>query len=558
MTGREDTGGLPATVDGLLTESARRHPERPALTGRRCALSHAGFDALVSAVARGLAAQGLEAGARVAVYLGKDVEAVAAMLGAARAGGVFVPVNPVLKGRQVRYILADCAVDMLVTSPERWRALTEGDAVPETVRRVVLTGTGPGEAASSAAEDGRLIGWEAMLAAGAGTGAGGGAGLGDAAATAAPRTAEDMAAILYTSGSTGNPKGVVLPHRSLVTGAASVADYLGLTPDDRLLAVLPLSFDYGLNQITSALRAGASVVLLDYLFPQDVAKAVAKHRITGLAGVPPLWMQLAGVPWPEDARESLRFFTNSGGRMPRPLLEKLRALLPNATPYLMYGLTEAFRSTYLDPAEVDRRPDSIGKAVPYAEVLAVRPDGQETAPGEPGELVHVGPFVALGYWGDPERTAQRFKPAPACSRTARPGELAVWSGDMVVRDAEGFLTFVGRNDEMIKTSGYRVSPTEVEEALYASGLVAEAVAVGVPDETLGQAIVVIAAPAGEASEPTDAVLAYCRRELPGYMVPSRIVWRESLPRNANGKLDRAGLAAGLAEGTRSRVKEIEA
>lgn len=532
---------LPRTVDGLLAQGAARWPERPALADRRQALDYAALEALVGRVAGGLLALGLEAGARVAVYLGKDVEAVAAMLGAARAGGAFVPVNPVLKGRQVRYILADCAVDVLVTSPERWRALADSDAVPETVRRVVLTGTKPVEGG-----DERLIGWEDMLAAAAPAG------------SPAPRTAEDVAAILYTSGSTGAPKGVVLPHRSLVFGAASVAEYLGLTAEDRLLAVLPLSFDYGLNQITCALRAGASAVLLDYLFAGDVAKAVAKHRITGLAGVPPLWMQLAAAKWPQEARESLRFFTNSGGRMPRPLLERLRALLPNAAPYLMYGLTEAFRSTYLDPAEVDQRPEAIGKAVPYAEVLAVRPDGQETAPGEPGELVHVGPFVALGYWGDPERTAERFKPAPTCSKTARPGERAVWSGDMVVRDAEGFLTFVGRNDEMIKTSGYRVSPTEVEEALYASGLVAEAVAVGVPDDALGQAIAVIAVPAGAEPEPTEAVLGFCRRELPAYMVPGRIVWRRSLPRNANGKLDRAALSAGLAGQTSNRVEETPA
>lgn len=534
---------LPETVDSLLSQGAARWPERPALADRRQALSYAAFDALASKTARGFLSLGLEEGARVAIYLGKDVEAVAAMFGASRAGGVFVPVNPVLKGRQVRYILSNCTVDILVTSPERWRALTEAGAVPETVRRVVLTGAGPADAA-----DERLVGWGTLLDSA------------DAGAVAAPRprTAEDVAAILYTSGSTGSPKGVVLPHRSLVTGAASVAQYLNLTEEDRVLAVLPLSFDYGLNQITSSLRAGASVVLLDYLFAGDVAKAVAKHRITGLAGVPPLWMQLAAAKWPEEARLSLRFFTNSGGRMPRTLLKKLRALLPNATPYLMYGLTEAFRSTFLDPLEVDRRPDSIGKAVPFAEVLAVRPDGQETAPGEPGELVHVGPFVALGYWGDPERTAQRFKPAPACAKTAQPGEMAVWSGDMVVRDEDGFLTFVGRNDEMIKTSGYRVSPTEIEEALYASGLVAEAVALGVPDETLGQAIAVIAAPAGDEPEPTQAVLEYCRREMPAYMVPGRILWRESLPRNANGKLDRAALSAALTEMMTNPVEETPA
>lgn len=517
------------TVDGLVARSAAVHADRPAVVGRRRSLDYSAFDALVCQAANGFAALGLPQGGRVGIYLGKDVECVAAMFGAARAGGVFVPINPVLRARQVQYILADCAVHTLVTSPERWRALTEADAVPEAVARVVLTG------AWSGADDPRILSWDALLEAQS------------AVAGLPQRTADDVAAILYTSGSTGNPKGVVLPHRSLVMGAVSVAEYLRLTAEDRLLAILPLSFDYGLNQLTTAVLTGASVVLLDYLFPADVPKAVARHRITGLAGVPPLWMQLASAPWPDEARVSLRYFTNSGGRMPRPLLEKLRALLPQATPYLMYGLTEAFRSTYLDPAEVDRRPDSIGKAVPYAEVLAVRPDGTETAPGEPGELVHVGPFVAHGYWNDPERTAQRFKPAPPCSRTARPGEMAVWSGDTVMRDEEGFLYFVGRNDEMIKTSGYRVSPTEIEEALYASGLVGEAVALGVADERLGQAVVVVATPVEAGSDPTEAVLEFCRRELPAYMTPSRIIWRETLPRNANGKLDRTVIAADVKE-----------
>ncbi len=336
----------------------------------------------------------------------------------------------------------------------------------------------------------------------------------------------DMAAILYTSGSTGQPKGVVLSHRNMVSGAASVAEYLGNTPDDRLLAVLPFSFDYGFSQLTTAFLVGASVSLIDHLFARDVVAAVEKDRITGLAAVPPLWIQLADLQWPSGIDGHLRYITNSGGRMPRATLDKLRAALPRTRPFLMYGLTEAFRGTYLPPEELDRRPDSMGKAIPNAEILVVRPDGTPCAADEPGELVQRGALVALGYWNDPAKTAERFKPVPAQRPELPLTEMAVWSGDTVRRDADGFLYFVGRRDEMIKTSGYRVSPTEVEEVVYASGLVGDAVAVAAPHPALGEGIVLIASPpdSGAAIDGDDRLLAHCRAHMPTYMVPHRIEW----------------------------------
>ena len=309
--------------------------------------------------------------------------------------------------------------------------------------------------------------------------------------------------------------------------------------------MLPFSFDYGFSQLSTAFRVGASVVLMDYLVPRDVMNAVVRERITGLAGVPPLWVQLADLQWPATATEHLRYITNSGGAMPGTTLAKLRAALPKTKPFLMYGLTEAFRSTYLPPEEVDRRPDSMGKAIPNAEILVVRPDGTECAPNEPGELVHRGSLVALGYWNDPEKTAQRYKPVPGQDPGLVLTEIAVWSGDTVRRDEEGFLYFVGRRDEMIKTSGYRVSPTEVEEVVLATGLVAEVAAVGVPHPTLGQAIAVVVAAAPNAAANSAALLEACRSQLPLFMVPHHVEWREALPRNPNGKYDRARLAADL-------------
>jgi acyl-CoA ligase (AMP-forming) (exosortase A-associated) len=357
---------------------------------------------------------------------------------------------------------------------------------------------------------------------------------------------QDMAAILYTSGSTGRPKGVVLSHRNIVAGAESVSQYLESTPDDRILSVLPLSFDYGLSQLTTAFQVGATTVLMNYLLPRDVIRALEREKITGLAAVPPLWVQLAQLDWPESISEHLRYITNSGGHMPKPTLDALRARSPKTKPYLMYGLTEAFRSTYLPPDEIDRRPDSMGKAIPNAEILVVHEDGTPCAPGEPGELVHRGVHVALGYWNDPEKTAERYKPAPGQLAGLVLPELAVWSGDTVRMDEAGFLYFIGRRDEMIKTSGYRVSPSEVEEVVYATGLVTEVAATGIAHPMLGQAVVlVIHAPDGGA-DVAERLLAECKQKLPGFMVPARIETRiEPLPRNPNGKIDRKRLSGEL-------------
>jgi acyl-CoA ligase (AMP-forming) (exosortase A-associated) len=324
----------------------------------------------------------------------------------------------------------------------------------------------------------------------------------------------------------------------VLVGGASVSAYLGNAADDVILAALPLSFDAGFSQLTTAFTVGAHVVLVNYLVPRDIVKLCAKHAVTGLTCVPPLWIQLAEQSWPVEATRSLRYFANTGGRMPRATLDKLRAIFPDARPYLMYGLTEAFRSTYLDPSQVDRRPDSIGKAIPNAEILVVRQDGSPCDPGEEGELVHRGALVAMGYWNDPQRTAERFKPAPGRDAGITTEEIAVWSGDVVVRDEEGFLYFVGRRDEMIKTSGYRVSPTEIEEVVYGTGMARDAVALGMEDARLGQRIVLAVTPADGRRLDRDALAAELKQQLPLYMVPKEIVVRPELPRSPNDKFDR--------------------
>ncbi|QCP14834.1 acyl-CoA ligase (AMP-forming), exosortase A system-associated [Pseudoduganella umbonata] len=510
-------------IQDFIFRSAGRNPGAEALVHGSRRLNYGELAELVQRTAAALLASGLERGERVAVYMEKNVENVGAMFGAAAAGGVFVPVNPLLKPEQVTYILADCNVRVLVTTIDRLKLLAEVLPACRDLRLVVAVGGGNSLPAVHNVE---VLSWDAAID----------RGLGEMRTP--PRTIDgDMAAILYTSGSTGKPKGVVLSHRNMVAGAQSVASYLENTPQDRILAVLPLSFDYGLSQLTTAFHAGATAVLINHLLPRDVLNAVVAERITGLAAVPPLWIQLAPLAWPGDC--TLRYLTNSGGAMQRPTLDALRRALPNARPFLMYGLTEAFRSTYLPPEELDRRPDSMGKAIPNAEVLVLRPDGTECAPHEPGELVHRGALVSLGYWNDPGKTAERFKPVAPRHYGLPLVELAVWSGDTVRRDEDGFLYFISRNDEMIKTSGYRVSPTEVEEVVYAREHVAEAAALGVKHPVLGQAIVVIAFPREGAALTAGDLLAACKPHLPAYMLPQKVVIAgSSLPRNPNGKIDR--------------------
>ncbi|WP_404435864.1 acyl-CoA ligase (AMP-forming), exosortase A system-associated [Microbacterium aerolatum] len=504
-------------VHHLLSEQARLRPDAPALTYQTSTQSYAEVWDAASTAAAQLRGLGLERGDRVAVYLEKRLETVAAIFAASAAGGLFVPINHVLKPAQVGHILEDSGARFLVTSADRLAQLTAAMAGSALEHVIVVGGTVP-----EATGDHGVHGWAAD-------------GPGDLPSVDVIDV--DPAAILYTSGSTGRPKGVVLSHRNLVVGAESVSSYLNNTADDVILSVLPLSFDAGLSQVTTAFAVGAHCVLMNYLLPRDVPKMCAAHGVTGLTCVPPLWLQLADVPWPEEAAQHLRYWANTGGRMPRTTLDRLRATFTEADPYLMYGLTEAFRSTYLDPAEVDRRPDSIGKAIPNAEILVLRPDGTPCEPHEEGELVHRGALVALGYWNDPERTAARFRPVHHPGQEWRAPELAVWSGDTVVADDEGFLSFVGRVDDMIKTSGYRVSPTELEETAYGTGLVRDVVAVGVDDQALGQRIVFAVTAAADGFEPAHLIAAL-RPLLPAYMLPSRVDVRDDLPRSPNGKFDR--------------------
>ena len=499
----------PAVIDGAEVLPIdhvllRGDPAGLALDGRSGTQNYAELEETLGRLAGWLAGFGLERGARVASWMAKGPVAALMPLAAPRAGLVHVPINPLLRHAQVAHILADSGARLLIGTAARIDTLGAAD-VPDECRLLRE------EDAACAMSGGSAIG---------------------------PSDAEphDLAAILYTSGSTGRPKGVMLSHTNLWLGAASVAEYLGLGAQDRTLCVLPFSFDYGQNQLLSTWFAGGCVYPLDYLTPRDVMKAVERRDITTLAGVPPLWVQLTELNWPPEVAGRLRRITNSGGALTRPLVAKLRSLFANADIYPMYGLTEAFRSTYLPPALVDSHPDSMGSAIPHAEILVVRPDGVVAADDEPGELVHCGPLVAQGYWQDAARTAERFRPAPPASRY---GGMAVWSGDTVRRDAQGLLYFIGRDDAMIKSAGNRISPTEIEEAAVAVPGVAEAVAMGVKDERLGQAVLLLIRSTDPLAEAL--VEARLKAELPNFMHPRTIVRRDEFPRTPNGKIDRVAL-----------------
>ena len=471
-------------------------------------LTYGELDEVVGKMA-GWLSERFSPGDRIASWAAKGALTAILPLAAARAGVVHVPINPMLKHLQVGHILADSGARLLIANQGRLDSLAEDTApagcvvMEETSAYAAMTGHRTHLPPSDHAPDA-------------------------------------LAAILYTSGSTGKPKGVMLSHANMWLGAVSVAHYLRLGQYDVTLAVLPFAFDYGQNQLFSTWFAGGCVVPLDFLFPRDVVKACARHKVTTLAGVPPLWVQLADLDWPVDVQDDLRRITNSGGALTENLVAKLRTALPKTSIFAMYGLTEAFRSTYLPPDQLSAKPTSMGQAIPFAEILVVNDDGHIADDEEEGELVHCGPLVAQGYWRDAERTAERFRPAPAASRY---GGTAVWSGDRVRRAVDGNLYFVGRHDAMIKSAGMRISPQEIETAALASGLVSEAVALGAPDPLLGQSIHLFVYGDGDERD----LARYLSRELPTFMQPHHIHYRERLPVNPNGKLDRTALQKEIME-----------
>jgi acyl-CoA ligase (AMP-forming) (exosortase A-associated) len=511
----------PASLDELLDAAVEEHGDRTALIDGELRLTYIELSARAAGLAAALAAAGVAKGDRVGIYLDKNWQSVVAMLGVSRVGAAFVNINAALKAAQVGYIANDCDIRVLIAGSEKLAALP-ADVVPT----IFHVGSRPTDRSEWRDFD------DLVAADGA---------------DARRRVIEtDLATILYTSGSTGMPKGVAFSQRNLVVGAEIVSSYLENTPDDRILSVLPFSFDYGLNQLTTSIRVGATLVLQRSQLPGDLLRSLRRFEITGVAGVPPVWSLLLRneKSLEETPLANLRYITNSGGRIPQANLDRLRRLLPSTKIFLMYGLTEAFRSTFLPPDEIDRGSECIGKPIPNTEILVIK-DGRAAEPGEVGELVHRGPTVALGYWGNPAETERRYRPNPLAPPELLDVERVVYSGDLVRRDEEGYLYFVGRNDAMIKSGGFRISPEEVENLLIASGLVQEACAFGAPDpdEVVGEVVIAtVSLRAGVSADDRDQVRDYLVANAPTYMVPREIVVIDELPKGATGKIDRPAIA----------------
>lgn len=513
-----------------LRDSAEKIPDRPAILAGSTKFTYEDFASRVSAFATYLQSLGVQTGDRVAIYLKPGADLPLAIFAVSMAGGVFVPIHHGCFPDQIAHILTDCGALGLITDCDRIERLEPVlSRVPSLAFAIAENGKGNAHSQHKVQE------WP---------------NLSDPRCSPSSdiRTEKELGAILYTSGSTGRPKGVMLSHANLLAGAEIVAQYLAIDGSDRILGALPLSFDAGLNQLTTAILKGAAFLPFEFRFGRDIAKRLVAERVTGLAGVPSLWCLLAqpSSGLGKEPLPDLRYITNTGGAMPPDVLAKLRQLLPETEIFLMYGLTEAFRSTYLPPCELDRRPTSIGKAIPNTEILLINESGELCRPGEIGELVHHGPTVSMGYWNHPDLTKKILRPHPIEKPGQASRDLVCYSGDLVKMDDAGYLYFVGRRDEQIKSAGFRISSTEIEDVLYDIAPLRQAAVVGVPDPTLGQAIIAFGVLKEGAKQPQSGeVLAACAARLPRHMVPKDFIILESLPLTASGKVDYPALKRSL-------------
>jgi acyl-CoA ligase (AMP-forming) (exosortase A-associated) len=522
------------TLHDLLYNSVARDPQKTAVVDGDTKYTYEDLERQSSSLGAALAEAGVRRGDRVGVYLEKSWEAIVAMVAASRIGAAYVNVNPLFKAPQVEYLAQDCDIEVMIGDTPKLEELQ-----PKTVQSAFYRGAKPeGPAARSYVDVAGALEGEGLK-------------------EDRNVTESDLGTILYTSGSTGMPKGVATSQRNLVVGAQIVSEYLENTAEDRILSALPFNFDAGMSQFSTSLRAGATLYLLRSRLPGDLLKALRRHEITGVTGVPPLWALL--IRGARSIRENplthLRYLANTGGRIPQANLDELRDLLePSGTRiFLMYGLTEAFRSTYLAPEEIHRsspeRGNCIGKAIPNTEIMVITKEGKEAAPGESGELVHRGPTVAMGYWGNEEATQRAYRPNPLAPPELLEVERVVYSGDTVKRDEEGYLYFLGREDAMIKNQGYRLSPEEVENLLLSSGLVHEACAFGVENPAVGQDVIAaISLRNGGEEGVADRVREYAINNGPPYMVPKVILVRNELPKTGSGKIDRKGISSAYSNG----------
>jgi long-chain acyl-CoA synthetase len=511
-----------ARVEDFLRSSAGRYPDKVALIAGERRLTFAEFDGLTDRLAAALTGRGVGRGDRVLVFMENSWEAVVAIFATLKAGAVFSPINPSTKADKLAFMASHCRATAIITQARLMGVATAARAQAPSVSLTIAAGLRDDV-------DGVVRFEDAIVA--------------DAKASAPAGINLDLAMLIYTSGSTGVPKGVMMTHQNIVAAATSITTYLGNTPDDVIMAVLPISFDYGLYQVLMAAKVGATLVLeKSFAFPQVILDRVRVEHVTGLPLVPTMaaiLLQMKDlVP---GAFPHLRYITNTAAALPPAHIARLQALFPTTTIFSMYGQTECKRCTYLPPQELARRPGSVGIAIPGTEAYVVDDDGRRVAPGETGELVIRGPHVMKGYWENPEATDKALKPGPL------PWEKVLYTGDLFRTDADGFLYFVGRKDDIIKTRAEKVSPKEVENVLYGLAGVREAAVIGVPDPLLGEAIMAIVALDKGASLTAADVIRHCARNLEDFMVPKHVQFRAELPKSDNGKIARREIAAEILE-----------
>ena len=432
-------------------------------------------------------------------------------------------VNPLTKPDKLAYLMADCRPTALIADGNLFNNFVQAATSSEHLRSIIVNGVIADDALLQLPNAQRWASLQHMQF-----------------PNDAPKARNidvDLATIVYTSGSTGEPKGVMLTHRNMLTAASSVSQYLEVQQDEVILCVLPLAFDYGLYQMIMAFRAAATLVLeRSFAYPAQILKQIAKYKVTGLPGVPTVFAVLAELKNLSDYDLStIRYVTNTAANLPVKHIQKLREIFPLARIYSMYGLTECKRCTYLPPSDLERKPTSVGIAIPNTELWLVDERGSKVQPGEVGELVIRGATVMKGYWEKPEATAKKLKPGPV------PGEMVLHTGDYCRQDADGYLYFVGRMDDVIKSRGEKVAPKEVEHVLFNVEGVREAAVIGVPDDLLGQAVKAFVVLEQGAALTEKQLQRECAAKLEAFMVPKQIVFVDSLPKTDTGKIKKTGL-----------------
>ncbi len=508
-------------VNDFLEHSATRTPDKVALICDGQRLSYAEIDAMANRLANALRERGLERGDRVVLFLPNTVELVVGIFGTLKAGGTFVVVNATTKRDKLCYLVNNCRATALVTRARQAAIAAYVAQQAPSLRFTVLTERGASEAAQGRDD---LLAFETILA--------------HYPATRPPRPCinQDLACLIYTSGSTGEPKGVMSAHSNVVFAATSIITYLENTPDDIVINVLPLSFDYGLYQLLMTFKFGGTLVLeRSFAYPAQALKRMEEEHVTGFPGVPTIFAILLQMDLSKFDLSHLRYLTNTAAALPPSHIQQIRAKFPWATLYSMYGLTETKRTLYLPPDQLDLRPGSVGIAIPGTEVWIEDDGGNRLGPNQIGELVIRGGHVMRGYWEAPEETARRYRPGPI------PGERVCYSGDLFRMDGEGYLYFVGRKDDIIKSRGEKVAPKEIENVLYDLVGVTEAAVVGVPDPILGEAIKAFVVTKGVKLSKKD-ILRHCRDHLEDFMVPQIVEFRDALPKTESGKIKKTGLA----------------